>query len=76
MGGNPSEKIIDEVAKKILKSLAEAKETLTCKDISGKTGIDVRRVAAKVRWLQEYGYVRRVERGKYEILNKGREVIS
>jgi len=71
---NPHEKIMDEVAKKILKTLVKEK-TLTCRDIGERTGIDIRRIAAKIRWLKEYGYVRRVERGKYEISDKGREIV-
>lgn len=67
----------DEVALAILRILMEfSGEPLSCKEIAAKTGLDVRRVAGKMRGLLNAGYVVKTEEGKYRISDKGREIVA
>lgn len=60
---------------KILKAINEATE-ITCKEISVKTGIRVRVIAAKMRKLTKMKLVERIEKGKYKITEKGKSAIG
>ncbi|MEM0092800.1 MAG: winged helix-turn-helix domain-containing protein [Thermofilum sp.] len=67
----------DEVAVAILKALVElGGGPVSCKEIAAKAGLDVRRVAGKIRGLVNTGYVEKVEEGKYRVTDKGRELVS
>ena len=73
----PAAKKPDEVAISILKALNElGGSPATCKEIAAKAGLDVKRVAGKMRGLANAGYVVRTEEGKYKITDKGKELLG
>lgn len=72
----PKAPTLDEVDIKILKAISEAGAEITCKEISEKTGINVRKIAAKMRKLTKMGLVERIEKGKYKITEEGKAKIS
>lgn len=72
-----SSKKPDEVAVAILKALKElGGGPASCKEIAAKAGLDVKRVAGKIRGLANSGYVTKVEEGKYKITEKGMEQVT
>lgn len=67
----------DEVTISILRALAElGGGPVSCKEIAVRAGLDVKRVAGKIRGLVNAGYVEKAEEGRYRITEKGRELVS
>ena len=64
---------IDELDHKILEALKEAGQPLRPKEIAERIGEDARRIAAKMRKLVRLELVRRLEDGRYEITEAGKE---
>ncbi|WP_048191873.1 winged helix-turn-helix transcriptional regulator [Pyrolobus fumarii] len=67
---------LDELDIKILKALAEAGTALRPKEIAERIGEDGRRVAAKMRKLVRLGYVERLEDGRYQITDAGKQAVE
>ena len=67
---------LDDKDKAILKAMMGVGEPLTCAQIAERSGVPLRSVIGKIRGLINRRLVRRVKKGKYEITDKGREMVS
>jgi len=67
---------LDEVDLRILEVLDKLSRPARPKLIAEEAGLDVRRVAAKMRKLRRLGLVERVGEGEYVITDRGREVLQ
>jgi len=67
---------LDELDHKILEALKEAGQPLRPKEIAERIGEDARRIAAKMRKLVRLGLVERLEDGRYQITEAGKEAAA
>jgi len=74
--GMARQKGLDELDHKILEALKEAGQPLKPKEIAERIGEDARRIAAKMRKLLRLELVKRLDDGRYEITEAGKEAVG
>jgi ArsR family transcriptional regulator len=67
---------LDEVDLAILRALAELQRPARPKEIAERSGLDARRVAAKMRKLRRLGLVERVGEGLYRLTQEGQRALE